>query len=87
MRSKAVRLTIAVVLIAVAVAAAEWIGGEGVAGTVLLVCGIGLGAHLGVVWGNKEAAKTEEYRREWLLKRASKHRGSPGSTNSDDPAG
>ena len=72
-----------VVLIVATVATAEWLGDEGVAGTVLLVIGVGLGAYFGVGWGNEEATKTDRYRREWLSKRAFKHQGSvdpPAST-------
>jgi hypothetical protein len=38
-------------------------------GAALIGLGCGFGAYIGAAWGNKEAAKTDAYRQEWLLRR------------------
>ncbi|MDJ0321987.1 hypothetical protein [Pseudarthrobacter sp. PS3-L1] len=55
--------------VVVAVIVGVVVGWEWVAG-VLLGSGTGLGAWLGVRWGNKRAKEIEQYREQWLNRRA-----------------
>ena len=54
-------------------------------GAVLLGAGAGLGAWLGVYFGNKKAREVDAYREEWLAKRAG--RANPTDDNADGAAG
>lgn len=69
MRHRFVWVLMGLLVIAAGVSIAGWLGGDELAGTVFLVICIGLGAYLGVGWGGKQAAETDEYRQAWLAKR------------------
>jgi len=64
-----VKILIALLIIAVVTFGSTRLFGPESAGAALLVICIILGGYFGAGWGGNQAAKTDQYRQEWLSRR------------------
>jgi hypothetical protein len=63
------KILISLLIIAVVTLGSTWLFGPESAGAALLMICIILGGYFGSGWGGKQAAKTDQYRQEWLSRR------------------
>jgi hypothetical protein len=71
------KILISLLIIAVVTFGSTWLFGPESAGAALLMICIFLGGYFGAGWGGRQAAKTDQYRQEWLSRRKETRRTPP----------
>jgi hypothetical protein len=80
------KILISLLIIAVVTFGSTWLFGPESAGSALLMICIALGGYFGAGWGGRQAAKTDQYRQEWLSRRKETGQAPPErSPRSEDP--